>query len=339
MLKRESLTHISELRGSFPEIPLPDGMLEQFGDDAMFVTLPIGKVDARSRNGRTYTREAVQAIVDAVNRNKPEGRWGHLRDEDRPYTYEAPAMRWLVALMDGDGVAWAKGVPVTAEAREHFRIAKIAGSRVGTSIYGFGQMDGDRVVDFELETIDLAAPDRVGIPETASQPLITKEIHDGDDDMTTIELKDVPENVRLQIIEQNSNSNNSERISEMKTQLTGLQTQVAELTGERDAARGEASTLLAGYGKAQIAEAVQLEPVRRLVERMVGIKETDDGATVDGVSSVAELDAKLKEALDDKGIQAFNKDSLKEMMGPDWKPPANGQQNNQDGVLGPVIPS
>lgn len=338
MLVRESFLNVSELRGSYPSIALPDGMAEQFGEDAMFVTLPIGKVDARSRNGRTYTREAVQAIVDAINTNKPEGRWGHLRDEDRPYTYEAPAIRWLAAIIDMNGVAWAKGVPVTAEAREHFRIAKIAGSRVGTSVYGFGRMDGDRVVDFELETIDLAAPDRVGIPETAAEPMITKETNE-DDDMGDITLNDVPEDVRQQIIEQAGQKQDLARLSELETSVTTLREQVQTLTSERDAARGEASTLLVSYAKAQIAEQVKLEPVRKLVERVVGIKETADGATIEGVSTVAELDTAIEAALSEESIKAFNKESVKEMMGPDWKPPANGKQNNSDPVLGPVIPS
>src|SRR5690606_10650346 len=104
-------------------------------------------------------------------------------------------------------------------------------------------------------------------------------------------------------------------------------------------ARGEASTLMVSYAKAQIAEQVALEPVRKLVERMVGIKETADGATIDGVSTVAELDTAIKAVLEEESIKEFNKETVKEMMGPDWKPPANGKQNSSDPVLGPVIPS
>lgn len=335
MLVRETLFEVSVLRGTYPTIPLPDGMAEAFGENAMFVTLPIGRVGARSRNGRTYTREAVQAIVNAVNTNRPEGRWGHLRDEDRPYAYGSPAIRWLAAMIDESGVAWAKGYPVTEEAREHFRVAKIAGSRVGTSVYGFGRMDGDNVVDFELETIDLAAPDRVGIPETAAEPIITKETED--EEIMEITLKDVPEAVRQQILEQHGQQQSAERVSEMETQVTTLTEQVAELTKERDAARGEASTLLVTYAKSQIAEQVQLEPVRKLVERMVGIKETDDSASIEGVTTVAELDAAIKSVIEDESIKAFNKEAVAEMMGPDWKPPAN-RQNDADPAMGTPIP-
>src|SRR5688572_1028967 len=99
------LLQISELRGAYPDIVLPEAMRNEFGADALFVTLPIGRAGARSRNGRTYTREAVQAMVDAVNANRPEGRWGHLRDEERSTRYDPPAIRWLAAMMDGQGVA------------------------------------------------------------------------------------------------------------------------------------------------------------------------------------------------------------------------------------------
>lgn len=339
MLVREQLLSVGKFSGSYPTIPLPDGMAEGFGEDAMFVTLPIGRVDARSRNGRVYTREAVQAIVDAVNTNKPEGRWGHLRDEERPYAYDPPAIRWLAAMIDDNGTAWAKGIPVTDEAREHFRVAKLAGSRVGTSVYGFGQMEGERVVDFELETIDLAAPDRVGIPDTAAKPMITSEQENYEGDgMSEITLADVPDSVRRQIIEQAQAENAGERLSEMQetvTQLqnekTTLQEQVETLEQERDAARGEASALLANYARSKIAEQVQIKPVRKLVERTVGIQEMDDGLRIEGAATMEQVDEAIEAALADEDMQALNKEAFAEMFGPKHTPPAHNRNKDNDG--------
>jgi len=335
---QDTLIHISEFAGRYPTIPLNADMLREFGEDALFVTLPIGKVGARSRNGRTYTRPAVQAIVDAVNSQRPEGRWGHLRDDERGTRYDPPAIRWLAAMMDGDGMAWAKGIPVTTEAREHFRIAKIAGSRVGTSVYGYGQMEGENVIAFELETIDLADPNRVGIPDTAAHPMMTRETTDKKDSevVMEIELKDVPEAVRQQILEQFSNKQNSERISEMEKQVAEFQTKVTTLTTERDAARGEASKLLVTYARAKIAEQVQLEPVRKLVERMVGIREQEGGAVIQNAVTVAEVDAAIKSVIEDATIKEFNVETLKEMMGPAPQPPMKQPQGQS--VLGEVIP-
>lgn len=332
----DTLLQISELRGAYPDIPLPENMRTELGDNALFVTLPIGRVGARSRNGRTYTREAVQAMVDAVNQTKPEGRWGHLRDDERSTRYDPPAIRWLAAMMDGQGVAWAKGLPLTAEAREHFRVAKIAGAKVGTSVYGFGKMDGDRVVAFELETIDLADPNRVGIPDTAAEPMLTTEMKD--EDLMEITLNDVPESVRQQIIEQATNQQNGARIQEIEGQNRTLTEQVTTLTNERNAARGEVSRLLVTYAEARIAESVQLEPVRLLVARMVGIREKDGSKTIEGASTVAELDAAITAVLSDESVKAFNKEAVSEMLGPDHKPSNGKQQPGGQTILGPVPP-
>jgi hypothetical protein len=328
------LVSISELRGAYPDIVLPENMRNEFGVDALFVTLPIGRAGARSRNGRTYTREAVQAMVDAVNANRPEGRWGHLRDDERSTRYDPPAIRWLAAMMDEQGVAWAKGIPLTAEAREHFRVAKIAGAKVGTSVYGFGKLDGERVVAFELETIDLADPNRVGIPDTAAKPMLTTEM-EGEDEME-VTLNDVPESVRQQIIEQAANQANGTRIQELDGQVQTLTEQVTTLTTERDAARGEVSRLLVTYAESRIAEQVTLEPVRVLVARLVGIREQNNVKTLEGASTVAEVDSAIATALEDATVKAFNKDALAEMLGPDFKAP--GSKQNEQPILGTVPP-
>lgn len=336
-LTGDLLVQICELRGAYPQITLSEDVRAQLGDDALFVTLPVARVGARSRNGRTYTREAVQAIVDAVNMQRPEGRWGHLRDDERATRYDPPAVRWLAAMLDEDGVAWAKGLPVTAEAREHFRIAKIAGARVGTSVYGMGKLEGDRVVSFELETIDLADPNRVGVPDTAAEPILTTEMaRDGEIEME-ITLNDVPEAVRQQIIEQYAAGNNSgERLAEMEAQVTTLSEQVATLTAELANAQGQTARLLVTYAEARIAEQVQLEPVRVLVGRLVGIREQDGARMIDGAASIEDVDAAIAATLSDPSVEAFNKASLAEMMGPNWTPP--GKPQNGAKALGDIPP-
>lgn len=151
-------------------------------------------------------------------------------------------------------------------------------------------------------------------------------------------IEDVPEAVKKQILEQYDAQQSGARLTEMEAENKTLQEQVGTLTAERDTARGEVSTLLATYVKAKIAEAVKLEPVQKLVLRMVGIKETDDGISIDGISTVAEADKALESALADEDLKAFNKESVKEMMGPDYVPPAD-RKNKSEPVLGPVIPS
>ena len=154
-----------------------------------------------------------------------------------------------------------------------------------------------------------------------------------------IHLEDVPESIKKQILEQYDAQQSGARLTEMEAENKTLKEQVSTVTAERDAARGEASTLLATYVKAKIAEAVKLEPVQKLVSKLVGIKETDDGKlSIDGVSTVAEADKALETVLADEDLEAFNKESVKEMMGPDFVQPANRKDKGEP-VLGSPLPS
>lgn len=160
-------------RGDYPDIPLPDDMnKEELGD--FFVTLPIGKFNARSRNKRTYGERAVRKLVSEVNEKRPTGHWGH--PDPRERSERPPVVQWLAAAIDETGTAWGKMVPLTADARDYLRIKRATRSEVGNSLYGEAQMDGDKVVDLTLEYIDLIADSRiVGVPDTAAIPVTTKE--------------------------------------------------------------------------------------------------------------------------------------------------------------------
>jgi hypothetical protein len=203
---RERLNIVWEatLRGSFPAIPLPEDIsIEDFGADPMFVTLPIMPVGARSRNERTYTRPAVEAIVRQVNENRPSGFWGHLPVEEYSTRYDVPAVRWLAAEIV-DNVAWGKLVAITTEAKEHFRTAKAANARVGTSIYAWGEMEGESVLTLDLESIDLADPARVGILDAVSVPHLTAEMTEttGEADMAALqEVEQERDALRAQVAE------------------------------------------------------------------------------------------------------------------------------------------
>jgi hypothetical protein len=171
--------------GRFPDIPVPESLKSlpaSLGDtDPVFMTLPIGRVDAESRNGRKYPRAAVEAMVEAINKNKPGGQKGHLRETDRPYTFDVPPIMWLAAELDSTGTAWAKAyvMPQAKDVRDYVKARKAAHAAVGTSLYGMGEMDDDgTVTKLEIETIDLVHPQRVGVPMASSVPVITAESFD-----------------------------------------------------------------------------------------------------------------------------------------------------------------
>jgi len=171
------LEQVHSFKGKFPEIPLPaDIDKAALGNDAFFVTLPIGKIGAKSKNGNLYGETVVRQLVEQINTNRPEGMWGHVKDADRGSVYAPPALRWLAAVIDNDGMAWGKAIPITTDAREHLRVAKLTNSAVGTSIYGLGKVVDGVVTEITLETIDLAPASRVGVSITAKVPNITSEM-------------------------------------------------------------------------------------------------------------------------------------------------------------------
>ena len=177
--------YVTEFRQKdYPDVPLAEGVdLEALstasGDDPFFVTLPLLKVGAKSRNKSTGTwkQAAVERVASEINTKKPEGFPGHIRPEDRPYQYEFGKLRWVGAVVD-EGTLYGKAyVPRYAnEAREYFQIAEASGSRVGTSIYGRKGKKG--LEDLVLESIDLGHTERLGYPGAAVVPQITKETED-----------------------------------------------------------------------------------------------------------------------------------------------------------------
>lgn len=287
----------AELRGSFPNIPLPPDIdLNAFSEDErFFTTLPIMPVGARSRNQRTYSREAVEAIVRQINENRPSGFWGHLPVEERATRYDPPAVRWLAAMIDGDGMAWGKLIATRQDAREHLRFAMKSNARVGTSIYGWAEQDGELVTDIELESIDLADPARVGILEANGVPAVSAE-------MVAEEQPDMTE----------------AQVAELTAERGQLQEQLASLTARAEAAEGvvgelrgllgDSADVLAAvrelHGMAAefkavkareitrqiddaVAEAVSLEALRPLVRLAIGAAETVEAAKA-AIQSVVE---------------------------------------------------
>ena len=181
---------LMEAHGAFgghtPNIPIPDAVRdavlgEMKDPDPMYVTLPIGKVDAKSRNGRTYPRTAMEAMVAAINTHHPSGQLGHLREADRPYAFNVGPLKWMGAHIESDGSVWGKAYvyPFAEDVRQYIKMAKITRSPIGTSLYGMGETDDDdRVISLQVESIDLVDPSRVGVREAAVVPTITSEMVD-----------------------------------------------------------------------------------------------------------------------------------------------------------------
>jgi hypothetical protein len=224
------LETVHRLRGGYPDIPLPDDIDKaELGE--FFVTLPIGRVNARSRNRRTYVEKAVRRIVSEVNEKRPIGHWGHPDEEQR--AERAPVVRWLAATLDDKGIAWGKLVPLTEDAREFLRVARATRSAVGNSLYGDAVMDGERVVDLSISYIDLVANSQiVGVPDTAATPVITKETTTNQESEDT---NPVPPEFNEQLITELRSDRDTARtrIGELERQVAELQPAAAQMAALR----------------------------------------------------------------------------------------------------------
>lgn len=266
---------VSEYKGSFPNVPFAAGVdVASFTSepDPFFVTLPIAKVGAKSRNGLPAFRQVdVERIVSQVNEKKPEGNPGHTPKDKRGSEYNIPKLRWVGAVLDADGMAWGKAwIPDYApEVRQFFRDAKRTGAKVGTSIYGTQGAAG--LADMELETIDLGHPDRLGVLEVGAIPEITAQLND--------------ENMEANIMAEQE----SILVAEFRNQLAEKSTLVSELQTKVATAEKLVSEL---QTKATLADAVIAElgadPVKvakELITELVDLKKKELANTIDAVVS------------------------------------------------------
>jgi hypothetical protein len=242
---RLTLTCVSEMKGGYPNIKLP-GDIDVTAITAQgrqFVTLPIGEVDAHSRNDRRYTRKSMEQMVEQINSNRPEGGWGHIKDEDMATAYDPPAIRWLAAEIDKKGMVWGKGLPLTPEAQQYFDDARLTNARVGTSLHAWAFMEGDDVVEIELIKLDLADPARVGVPIAAAKPQLSAEMHSpdeggagvpaqGQDGQTPEAVSSTAETFNRQPVQEDKPVTDSNRVTELELERKDLRTQIATLETE-----------------------------------------------------------------------------------------------------------
>ncbi len=331
---RVTLTCISELRGAYPEIPLPDDVdRAALGDDAFFVTLPIGQAGARSRNQRTYSRAAVEQMVAQINQQRPEGMWGHLKAEETQTRYDPPAIRWLAALMDGDGIAWGKGLPLTEQTRDYYRLAKATNARVGTSLVAWAQMDGSEVTGMELLAVDLADPARVGVPVTAARPVISSEMKDDptpDSSPTSGrgERKKESTQRRKEAKERKDRARHASPLQEVDPVLSNL----TEMLGEGDVVE-RVRALLEGHSnlleergdwlveRAALMDTAITAAVERVVRIPAGVALVEELVRSRDPQTRDEILAAVEAVVESEAVQALLRAELQQAMGPSQRRP------------------
>lgn len=310
---------VSELRKGYLDIPLPSDVdVEALGPDPVFVTLPVMPAGTKSGNGRKYGKPFAAAVAREINTKRPEGGFGHLREDERATKYEPPDIRWLVAKQDEQGTTWAKGIALTEKARSHFKTAKATNSRVATSIYGWASEKDGEAVDIDLEKVDIADPSRAGIREAVALPIVTKEMEE--------ELN-------------HRDTEGTEKPEEEMVLMEDLDKLVSELRSERDTAQTDlanskkliaeiaelipASDLVAGV-KALVAETTVLRQkvlsaeINKVIEDEVKLKDLRPiiAEMLGAVESKEQAQTRVRELLLTESIQRLAKALVLEMGGP-----------------------
>lgn len=291
------LSMVSEMAGQYPDIPLPDDIDREAikARGFKYVTLPVAQIDSRSRNNRTYKREAVQRLAEQINARRPEGGWGHLRPEEHGTRYDNPPIRWLAATMDDSGVVWAKGLPLTQEAQEYYALARDTNARVGTSLYAAVAMEGEDVTDMDLLRLDLADPARVGIPMTAAKPHISLEMDDAADaDKAQPDAAQPQQDQPDQVAQENNDmGDNTTVIADVLAQRSQYETRISELEDQVNRLKvteQDVQTLRELLG---IGEADNLVRSVRTLREQAQTLQTENAALVE-LAMASELEEKVK---------------------------------------------
>lgn len=187
------LVTVSEFAGTdwrsiAESIPVPAG-LTQDDPDPFFVTLPVCSVGATSRGKEKliYGKAANTQIVEQIHAKRPEGIWGHMRDDEVDTRYDKPDVMAVGARMDEQGVTWAKFyvMPYATDTRDYYRVKMMLNAKAGVSLWGqaWANPATREVTRLDLKKIDIADPERVGLSVAAAVPIITRHMGgDGDDD-------------------------------------------------------------------------------------------------------------------------------------------------------------
>lgn len=316
---------VSRFERGYPDIEIPaeiDAAIRRDDPKPFYFTLPVMKVGATSRNKRLYPREVVEDMRQQIKEKKPVGDAGHLRDEDRPYTWQPSPVRWLNAEIDDNGLLWARGyaLPEFPKMLGHLRTAINANALQGTSIYGSGtgeMMDNGvvHITKVNLESIDLAHPDRIGVPDAATVPMVTQEtILNSDapyfvqetvtDDAPQDDTETLPDEIEINETEGDM-PDEPQVLSELRETNDRLTRRVRELEALEEMNRVLERDL--NEVREQLAIGETADPIREIHRLQTQIADKD--ARLTSLTSVAVAEA-VNSRVEFEGARAFVREQL-----------------------------
>lgn len=321
---------LSEFSGSYPTVKIfedVDIAALTAGDDdpdGGFVTLKIAKDNSTSDKNMFYSSEWVKELQKWVHEMRPIGIQGHLSDEERSTKFPNPNVYWVGTAKVGDTL-WGKAYVPIGETRDMIRRTRAIRGKIATSIYGKGHMTWDAnhkrwnmLPNLSLlEQIDLAPATRVGIPELAVVPILSKELKEMADNAPP-QLEDESPMDKMQVIQEMTAADVKFLPEAVVNAITtpaveAVQTQIAEIAKslkvEPEAIKEKVKTLLEMEVKFAKAEE---DRIKTLITSTVAEMVAPDAKTLtDGILDAREMVVELvtaREPKDDDAVKATVKE-------------------------------
>lgn len=339
---------IAELRGAYPNVPIAadvDYAALIAGDaEPVFLTIPIGKANVKSGNGRYYDESWLQELERQTLANRPIGLMGHLSDAQRNTEFPPEAVHWVGAVREQDTL-WGKAYVVPGPARERIRRYKAQGKSLATSIDAYAHGVWDESLNayrmdaktLKLGQIDIAPSDRAGIPALATVPMLTSEMatpavenNDSTEDiivdkltvineMTADDARLLPEPVRAAVVATVATPPEVAVVATIRETL-GLDAKAdvagaiaelrrAQLTATKQAVTSRITEL--------VKDGIKVEKVRPVVTELI---------TARNPQTVTDAEVAYKAVSELESVKALLAAHVQETMGPAQRTPVQSQQ-------------
>lgn len=311
----EMQTHT--LQGTFPAVPVYEGVDEPglYHEDGkpFHVTLPVLERNRVSENGLLYDEELVSLIEDQLF-----GKGGNLGHVEQLFAGgdQIEAIDWIGHVREND-VTWALGYIPPGEHREYVRRIKKRGGKLGSSILGFvkefewvdEERDVYRLPGFELIKLDIMTAEqaslRTGLRYGFDISEAIKRRYSGfrleekqEAEEATMELKDIPENLRQQIIAEAQVQADAKRVNEIQAESEQRGQRITELEGNLAERETEIQSLRAAQEAAQqqLADLQNARFERELTDLVEAKTKSWNLTTEEQRKDVAALHKLVKEA-------------------------------------------
>lgn len=338
---------IWELRGSyptdisfFPDVDIAE--LTKGDDDPMFLTIPIGKANVTSGNGRFYDEAWLQELERQVIANRPIGIMGHLAEEELGTRFPDEAVHW-VGVRRVNEMLWAKGYIPPGAARDRVRRYKATNKTLATSIFAKAEGIWNKArgaLDMLAETlnlfqIDIGPADRVGIMDLARVPLLTAEMQSNhtQQEPTMAEKKEVLQELRKVAVPplHGWTPSNAEQVNELAAirEMLGAddKADLAQLVKElREQVEEQKKAAVKSRITELATEGIKVEAVRGMVTELVNARNPQ---------TVQEAEAAYNTVATSAHVTELLKAQVQTVMGPRQRTPVAAQQGAPKYVIYP----